>query len=87
MNKNPTPLNDRVIIEPLPNEIKTKGGIYIPDSYMEKPQRGIILFCGNKVEEVNVGDTVFYGKHAGIPMNINEKDCVLMRESDIMCII
>lgn len=81
------PLNDRAIIEPIKNEEKTKGGIYIPDSYQGKPQKGVVLYCGKKVEEIKKGDVVFFGSHAGIPMSIEEKDCLLMREADILCII
>lgn len=89
-NKN-QPLHDRVILEPLPVESKSAGGIIIPDTAKEKPQRGKILYVGNGVKDeamtVKVGDTVLYGKHAGQPINIDDKPCLIMREADILMII
>ncbi len=85
------PLADRVVVEPAAAEEKTASGIIIPDSAKEKPQRGTILAIGNgKVEEpltVKVGDTVLYGKYSGTEVNIEGKDLLIMRESDIYAIV
>lgn len=85
------PLADRVVIEPLPAEVKTAGGIIIPDTAKEKPQRGTVVAVGpGKKDEpltVKVGDVVLYGKYAGTEININNTDFLIMRESDIVAII
>lgn len=85
------PLGDRVIILPIPPESKTASGIIIPDTAKEKPQKGTIIYCGKGTRDepmqVKVGDNVMYGKHAGAPINVDEKNCLIMRESDILAII
>ena len=85
------PLADRVLVEPAPAETKTSGGIIIPDTAKEKPMRGKIVAVGNgKPDEpltVKAGDTVLYGKYAGTEINIEGKDFLIMRESDIYAII
>ncbi|MCC6252071.1 MAG: co-chaperone GroES [Bacteroidia bacterium] len=85
------PLADRVLVEAAQAEEKTAGGIIIPDTAKEKPQRGkIIAVGGGKKDEpmtVKVGDTVLYGKYAGTELNIEGKDYLIMRESDIFAII
>ena len=88
---NITPLHDRVIIKPAAAEEKTAGGIIIPDTAKEKPQRGTIIAVGNgKKDEpmtVKVGDTVLYGKYSGTEVQIEGKDYLIMRESDIFAVI
>lgn len=88
---NITPLADRVVIEPAKAEEKTAGGIIIPDTAKEKPQRGTVVAIGNgKPDEpitVKVGDTVLYGKYAGTELSIDGNDYLIMRESDIFAII
>lgn len=85
------PLADRVLIEPAAAEEKTAGGIIIPDTAKEKPMRGTVIAAGTgKKDEpmtVKVGDTVLYGKYAGTELNVDGKDLLIMRESDIFCII
>ncbi|NWJ52020.1 MAG: co-chaperone GroES [Bacteroidetes bacterium] len=85
------PLADRVLVEPAAAELKTAGGIIIPDTAKEKPQRGIVVAVGNgKKDEpitVQVGDTVLYGKYSGTEINVEGKDYLIMRESDILAII
>ena len=85
------PLADRVLVEAAPAETKTSGGIIIPDTAKEKPMRGKIIAVGNgKPDEpmtVKVGDTVLYGKYAGTELNIEGKDYLIMKESDIYAII
>ncbi len=91
MSVNVKPLADRVLVEPMPAEEKTAGGIIIPDTAKEKPQRGkVVAVGGGKKDEpmsVNVGDTVLYGKYSGTELSIEGKDLLIMRESDIFAIL
>ena len=91
MSVNIRPLADRVLIEPAAAEEKTASGIIIPDTAQEKPQRGFVVAVGpGKKEEpttVKVGDSVLYGKYSGTDLNIEGKDYMIMRESDILAII
>ena len=86
-----TPLHDRVIVQPAPAEEKTAGGIIIPDTAKEKPQRGIVIAAGpGKKDEpvsVKIGDTVLYGKYSGTEIQIEGSDYLIMRESDILAIV
>ncbi len=90
-NLNIKPLADRVLVEPAAAEQKTAGGIIIPDTAKEKPQKGTIVAVGpGKKDEpmtVAVGDTVLYGKYAGTELSLEGKDYLIMRESDIVAII
>ena len=85
------PLSDRVLVEPAPAETKTAGGIYIPDTAKEKPQKGTVIAVGpGKKDEpttVKKGDTVLYGKYAGQELNHKGKDYLIMREDDILVIL
>jgi chaperonin GroES len=85
------PLADRVLVEPALAEEKTAGGIIIPDTAKEKPQRGKVIAVGSgKKDEpitVKVGDTVLYGKYSGTELSVDGKDYLIMRESDIYAII
>lgn len=85
------PLADRVIVEAAAAEEKTAGGIIIPDTAKEKPQRGKVVAVGTgKKDEpmtVKVGDTVLYGKYSGTEVQIEGKDYLIMRESDIFAIV
>jgi len=88
-----SPLADRVVIKPLEAESKTAGGIFIPDNVKEKPQRGEIVAVGpGKVDdkgnliklELKIGDKVLYGKYAGTEVNVDGKDLLILRESDVL---
>jgi len=85
------PLADRVLIEAAAAEEKTKGGIIIPDTAKEKPMRGkvIAVGAGKKDEPTTVkpGDTVLYGKYAGTEIQIEGREYLIMKESDIYAII
>jgi chaperonin GroES len=85
------PLADRVVLEPSAAEEKTSGGIIIPDTAKEKPQKGTVLAVGNgKKDEpmtVKVNDQVLYGKYAGTEITIDGKNYLIMKESDILAII
>ncbi|MBL7692300.1 MAG: co-chaperone GroES [Flavipsychrobacter sp.] len=90
-NVNITPLHDRVIVKPAPAEEKTAGGIIIPDTAKEKPQRGTVVAAGpGKKDEpmtVKSGDTILYGKYAGTEVSFEGEDYLIMRESDILAVI
>ena len=85
------PLADRVLVEAAAAEEKTAGGIIIPDTAKEKPQRGVVVAVGNgKKDEpmtVKVGNTVLYGKYAGTEITVDGKEYLMMRESDIFAIV
>ncbi|HQV99115.1 MAG: co-chaperone GroES [Bacteroidetes bacterium] len=85
------PLADRVLVEAAAAEEKTAGGIIIPDTAKEKPQRGKVVAVGTgKKDEpitVKVGDSVLYGKYAGTEITIEGKEYLIMRESDIFAIL
>ncbi len=88
---NVTPLHDRVIVKPAAAEEKSAGGIIIPDTAKEKPQRGVVIAAGTgkKDEPMTVknGDSVLYGKYAGTEIQIEGQDLLIMRESDILAIV
>jgi len=88
---NITPLHDRVIVKAAAAEERTAGGIIIPDTAKEKPQRGVVVAAGTgKKDEpltVKVGDTVLYGKYAGTEIAVEGQDLLIMRESDILAIV
>ena len=87
------PLGDRVVIKPVKEEEKTKGGIFLPDTAKEKPQRGTVEAVGpGKVDdkgnripmELKKGDKVIYQKYTGTEIKENEEDYLILRESDII---
>jgi chaperonin GroES len=88
---NVKPLADRVLIVAAPAEEKTASGIIIPDGAKEKPQRGTVVAVGpGKKDEpmtVKTGDTVLYGKFSGTEIQVEGKDYLMMRESDIFAIV
>ena len=85
------PLADRVLILPAPAEEKTIGGIIIPDTAKEKPQKGEVIAAGNgtKDEEMVVkpDDTVLYGKYAGTEIELDGEKYLIMKQSDILAIL
>lgn len=90
------PLSDRVVIKPAPADEKVQGGIIIPDTAKEKPQKGEIVAVGpGKTSDtgelikmsVKVGDTVLYGKYSGTEVTIDNEDYLIVRESDILAVV
>ncbi|MFH1339149.1 MAG: co-chaperone GroES [Candidatus Omnitrophota bacterium] len=91
------PLGDRIVIEPLEAEDKTKGGIVLPDTAKEKPQEGKVVAVGKgkvlesgsvQAPEVKVGDKVLYGKYSGTEVTTKDgEEVLIMREEDILAII
>src|SRR3982751_5252410 len=93
MNLKVRPLDDRVVVEPLEAEEKTAGGILLPDTAKQKPQRGRVVAAGpgkmldsGKRAALNVqkGDEVIYGKYAGNDVTVERKEVKILRESDIL---
>ena len=88
------PINDRVVIKPAPADEKTKGGIIIPETAKEKPQRGEVVAVGpgkhgkeGHQMTVKAGDTVLYGKYSGQELSYEGTDYLIMREDDILVIL
>ena len=87
------PLEDRVVVEPKEAEERTAGGIVLPDTAKEKPQRGKVLSVGpgklldsgeRGALSVKVGDEVIYGKYSGSEIEVEGQDVKILRESDIL---
>jgi chaperonin GroES len=87
------PLDDRVVVEPVEAEERTAGGIVLPDTAKEKPQRGTVkaigpgrlLDNGNRADlSVSVGDVVIYGKYSGSDIEVDGNEVKILRESDIL---
>jgi chaperonin GroES len=90
------PLQDRIIVKRVEEETKTAGGLFIPETAKEKPQRGVIVAVGNgkKTEDgkvlpldVKVGDVVLFGKYAGTEIKVDGDDFLMMREDDILAVV
>ena len=90
------PLGDRIVVEPLEAEEKTKGGIILPDTAKEKPQKGEIVAVGEgKLTDdgkripmsVKKGDRVIFAKYAGTDIEVDNEEYLLMSESDILAVI
>jgi chaperonin GroES len=90
------PLQDRVIVQSIEEEAKTKGGIIIPDTAKEKPQEGKVIAVGpGKILEngtkttldVKVGDKILFGKYSGSEIKIDGEEFIMMREDDILGVI
>jgi chaperonin GroES len=95
-NKNVKTLADQVLFEALESAEKTPGGIYITDNAKEKPQKGKVIAAGpGKAAdngtivkmEVKVGDVILYGKYSGTEVTVDNKEYLIMRESDILAVI
>lgn len=91
------PLGDRVVVKPLEDEERTKGGIVLPDTAKEKPQRGEVVAVGpgewddegqkRLPLDVRVGDQVLYAKYAGTEIKIDDQDHLILRQSDILAVV
>ncbi len=96
MALNLRPLGSRVVVEPTEQEEITAGGIVLPETAKEKPQRGKVLAVGqgdrnDKGEriamDVKTGDTVLFAKYAGTEIKVENKKLLILRESDLLAII
>ncbi len=90
------PLGDRVVVEPIEQEDVTAGGIVLPETAKEKPQKGLILAIGPGARDENgkrivldvaVNDTVLFAKYAGTEIKIDGKKYLILRETDILAIL
>jgi len=90
------PLGSRVVVEPIEQEEITAGGIVLPETAKEKPQKGVVLSVGlgdrnekgDRVQmDVKVGDTVLFAKYGGTEIKIEGKKLLILRESDLLAII
>ena len=90
------PLRDRVFVKFSTEEEKTAGGLYIPDSAKEKPQRGVVMEVGpgritddgkHQPMEVKVGDTILFDKYSGSKIKMDDEEYLIIREEDILGII
>ncbi len=87
------PMQDRIIVKRMEEETKTAGGIFIPETAKEKPQKGEVIAVGNgkKTEDgkvipldVKAGDKVLFGKYAGTEIKVEGEEYLIMREDDIL---
>ena len=90
------PLHDRVLVERVEQEDRTKGGIIIPDTAQEKPMEGKVISVGGGARnengqvvalDVKKGDRILFGKWSGTEVKIDGKELLIMKESDIMGIV
>ena len=90
------PLHDRVLVRRMEEEAKTAGGIILPDSATEKPDRGEIIAAGNgkitdsgdvRAMDVKVGDKILFGQYAGTTVKVDGEELLMMREEDILAVI
>ena len=90
------PLQDRILVKRVEEETKTAGGLFIPETAKEKPQRGEIVAAGKgkKTEDgkvlpldVKVGDKVLFGKYAGTEIKVEGEDYLIMREDDLLAVV
>ena len=96
MSLNLKPLGDRLVVKPLEEEERTPGGIVLPETAKEKPQKGEVLAVGpgarddegKRIEmDVSVGDMVLYAKYGGTEVKVNGDKLLILRESDILALI
>ena len=90
------PLSDRVVVEAVPAEDVSSGGIILPDTAQEKPQQGTVVAAGpgkasdsgkTVAMEVKKGDRVLYGKYSGTEFSFEGTEYLIMRESDILAVL
>ncbi len=90
------PMDDRLLVEPAEAEEVTSGGIVLPDTAQEKPQRGKVLAVGpgrlldsgeRGDMDVKVGDEVFYGKYSGTEIEMDGREYVILKESDVLAVV
>ena len=90
------PLHDRIIVERLAEDEKTSGGIFIPESAKEKPQRGKVVAVGKgkladdgslRALDLKAGDVVLFGKYSGTEVKIDNQDRLIMREDDVLAVV
>jgi len=80
------PLGERLLIKPIKEEKKTEGGIVLPDTAKEKPQKAEVVAVGDKVEDldIQVGDKGIFAKYAGTEIKIEDEDYIIIDANDIL---
>jgi len=90
------PLGNRVVIEPIEQEDVTAGGIVLPETAKEKPQKGMVLAVGPGERDedgkripldVKEGDKVLFAKYSGTEIKLDDKKVLILRESDLLAIV
>ncbi|MCC6954962.1 MAG: co-chaperone GroES [Deltaproteobacteria bacterium] len=90
------PLHDRIIVQRLNEDEKTAGGLFIPDTAKEKPQKGKVVAVGKgqvnedgtvRTLELKAGDTVLFGKYSGTEVKIENEERLIMREDDVLAVV
>lgn len=81
------PLKERVFVSYAEETEKTAGGIYLPETAKEKPQKGKVEAVGSEVKEVKVGDIVLFDKYSGSKINIEGSDYLILKEEDILGVL
>ncbi|CAN5371000.1 co-chaperone GroES [soil metagenome] len=91
-----TPLHDRIVVEAAAKEEKSAGGIILPDSAQEKPQRGTVIAAGPgktldsgqvAATGISVGDVVLYGKYGGTEVKVDGQDYIILRAEDVLAVV
>ena len=78
------PLGDRVFVTYTEEMDRTAGGIYVPDSAKEKPQRGIVRAVGKDVKNLKVGEQILFDKYSGSKLRIDDEECLIIKEEDVL---
>jgi len=78
------PLADRVFVTYTEEMDRTAGGIYVPDSAKEKPQRGIVRAVGKDVKNLKAGDQILFDKYSGSKLRIDDEECLIIKEEDVL---
>lgn len=84
------PLDDRVLLEPMPAEEKTSSGLIIPDSAKEKPRVGVVIAVGTDddlKEKIKEGNKVLFAKYGGDEIEMNGKEYRILQRSDILAVV
>lgn len=90
------PLHDRILVKRLEEKETKKGGIIIPDTAKEKPQEGEVIAVGpgkigddgkRQPMDVKAGDKILFGKYSGSEVKLDDKELLIMREEDVLCIL
>jgi len=80
-------LNDRVVVKRVDDKEVTDGGLFIPDIAKKKEAEGTVLSVGSKITDIVVGDKVLFDNYHGIPMTIDDIECVMLREEHVFGVI
>ena len=81
------PLKDRVFVRYTEEGEKTAGGLYIPDTAKEKPQKGTVEAVGSEVKEIKIGNTILFDKYSGSKVIIDNNEYLIVKEEDILGIV